>query len=441
MMIPLILNIGVCLVILLFYLYLMNEQPISWKYILPIPIAYFIGINFVIQLTGYVEWNLLIIILLFFIGIFYVSKSVPVIWNLTASFFSLVVIIIAQEIILDLLFNTLAYSNWIAILPSRQSIAQVSAVMVIVITLLFRNLLMKLGDFLEKSTWLPIYFSMILIIGFLLFIVKGTGSNIEILSNHLLLNISTLYYPLMFAIFFLLIILISVDSKRNINQQLLKQEQKATQDYLDYVHELETSYQELTSFRHDYQNILFALDEGIQAGDLDKIKKIYQETIAPTSLVFAQAQNELVKLKHIQNEEIRSLFRVKLLHAQAKKINTTVDIPEEINQIGISVIKLIRISAIILDNAIEEAEQSSLKELQVSLFIHDTTLKFIVRNSCSQETIHIADIYKLGKSTKQKSGRGIGLYSLNKLLHHEPHVTVATRFDNPFFTQELSIQL
>lgn len=223
-----ILNISIYLIILLFYLYLMNEEPVRWKSILPIPIAYFIGINLFIQLTGYAEWNLLIIFLLFFIGIFYIFKPVRIIWNLTASFFSLIVIIIAQEIILDILFNLFAYSSWISFLPTIQRLAQVSVVMVIMITLLCKNQLMKLGHFLANSTWLPIYFSIILMIGLLLFFVKGTGSNIEILSDHLLLNISTLYYPLMFAIFFLLIILISVDSKRHINQELLRQEQKAT---------------------------------------------------------------------------------------------------------------------------------------------------------------------------------------------------------------------
>lgn len=157
--------------------------------------------------------------------------------------------------------------------------------------------------------------------------------------------------------------------------------------------------------------------------------------------MLTQVQNELVKLNRIQNEEIRSLFRVKLLNAQAKKINITVDIPEEITEIGIPVIKLIRISSIIIDNAIEEAEHSPLKELQVSFFVHDKALKLIVRNSCIQESINIVDIYQLGKSNKQMSGRGIGLYSLNKLLLQEPNVTIATRFDKPFFTQELSIQL
>lgn len=89
------------------------------------------------------------------------------------------------------------------------------------------------------------------------------------------------------------------------------------------------------------------------------------------------------------------------------------DIPEQTDEVGISIIKFIRMSSIILDNAIEEAEQSPLRELQLSFFIHNHVLKLIVVNSCIQETIDIPEIYHLGVSNKKGKERGVGLYTLN----------------------------
>lgn len=441
MIISFTLNIVTIFIILISYLYLMNDNHIRLLNLLVIASVYFMGVSYLIEITGYTDWNLLILFLLIGMGQFYIKRQVNIIWNITAALFTWITFIMLQEIIVSLLFNLFAYSSWIPVLLSIQQLAPVSTGIVIIIVVLIRKKLMVAGAFLERSSWINIYFISTLVVALLMILIKGSGAKVLFASTSFLLNISTVYYPLVFAVFCLLILIIILDSKRAANQELIEQEEKSNLDYLNYVHELEHSYQELASFRHDYQNILLALDEGIQAGDLEQVKKVYEETIAPTSEIFKQGQNELVKLKHIKNSEVRSLFRVKVLNAQAKNIEAVLDIPGDVKEIGIPTIKFIRISSIILDNAIEGAEQASEKYLRISLFVHDDILKLIIRNSRREEAINIPDIYQLGKSNKQSKDRGVGLYSLRKILLEEPDVTVVTNIESTFFVQELSIQL
>lgn len=46
---------------------------------------------------------------------------------------------------------------------------------------------------------------------------------------------------------------------------------------------LEIMHDELASFRHDYINVLLALDEGVRSKNLKQIEQIYYEVIAPTA--------------------------------------------------------------------------------------------------------------------------------------------------------------
>lgn len=436
MFIGLFLNLAFWLLVFLFYLYLIGEKKVRWKYLLPIVVGYYMAASLLIHLTGDARWYSIIVILLYFIGVFYISKPINKLWNLTASLGSLAIISLLKDLFQSILFDIFAYSSWLPILPPSQDILTISIIFLYILLFLCRNLLVKLGDFIEKSTWLPIYLGIIFIINIFLLLIAQP--NMLLSGSNKILDLSKLY-PLMFFVFFLFLILFLIDSKRKVNYQLIKEKQTADKEYLNYVHELEKSYLELASFRHDYQNILFALDEGIQDGDLTKVKKVYQETVAPTSELFTKEQNELVKLQLIQNEEIRSLFRVKLLTAQAKNLRITIDIPEKISKIPISIIKLIRISSIILDNAMEEAEQSASKELVLAFFMDQDKLNLIVRNSCVQKNISMTDIYKFGQSSKKEGGRGIGLNSLNHILQSEPCITTATHFDKGYFTQEIRI--
>lgn len=213
MIISLILNIGTSLTLLLFYLYLMNENNIRWLNLLAISSVYFIGVSYLIEITGYVEWNLLIVFLLIGMRQFYIKREINILWNITVALFTWITFIMLQEIITILLFNLFAYSSWIPVLLSIQQLAPVSTGIVIVLIVLLRKKLMKTGTFLERSSWLYMYFAITLVIAGLMLMIKGSGAQALFASTGFILNISTVYYPLMLACYFLLILIIILDSK------------------------------------------------------------------------------------------------------------------------------------------------------------------------------------------------------------------------------------
>ena len=63
--------------------------------------------------------------------------------------------------------------------------------------------------------------------------------------------------------------------EQRINTQLLN-------NLTIYTEKIESINEELAMFRHDYKNLLYSLQIAISYEDILEIKRIYEETIAPT---------------------------------------------------------------------------------------------------------------------------------------------------------------
>lgn len=237
----------------------------------------------------------------------------------------------------------------------------------------------------------------------------------------------------------LLLFLLLIGLRKEENQKLLSQKEAADQEFLAYVQKLEESYNELASFRHDYQNILLSLDEGIQENNLPVIKKIYSEVIRPSKENLQEHRENIEKVQQIKVVEVRSLLRVKLIQAQAQGIQVLLDIPSEVETIAVETVTLLRLISILLDNGIEASARSKNKQLIVSCFHTEEVVHFLIRNSFNGKEIDLKAIYQLGM-TSNKKGRGVGLYSLKRLLDTHPNLTLITSWEEPFVTQELIIR-
>lgn len=226
-----------------------------------------------------------------------------------------------------------------------------------------------------------------------------------------------------------------------VSKERLIEEHKHVQheQLLAYVEKLEFLHDELTTFRHDYTNILVSLDASIRANDLAQIRSIYEQTIAPTAMMMNDTQLELTKLANIAVPEVKSLLSMKILTAQRKAVHVQLDIPEVLTCITIPMDDYLRMLSILLDNAIEAAEQSNDKHIQIALFTVQNCQYIVVKNSTPLHVHHVAQLYDKHASTKGR-GRGIGLFSVQRLVRKHPHMTLATTMDGAVFTQELVIK-
>src|SRR5699024_9512696 len=120
-------------------------------------------------------------------------------------------------------------------------------------------------------------------------------------------------------------------------------------------------------------------------------------------------------------------------------VHVTIDIPQQIELVSMSLVNFIRIISILLDNAIESALSSDEKSLQIAFFEYNTASYFIVRNSISDTSINLHNLFQKGYSAKS-SDRGYGLYSLQNLIDKIPYATLETKIDRPYFIQTFSLK-
>lgn len=419
----------------LLYLFIIGEKNIRWKFLLFYSTVTSIMLVSAIQLTRMPEMNGLIIPMLMVLGRFYTLEPLSLRVNVTVSLLTSASLTVLNVVIHSVLSDVFIYVDRLPLLSSMM-LSNLSIVSCFCIVLLFRNFLGKVGNLVAKPRWS--FASLFLSLTIYLLSVILSSPRIGVLAA-----ISEQYQDLLIKslmlVACLLLFLLLIGLRKEENQKLLSQKEAADQEFLAYVQKLEESYNELASFRHDYQNILLSLDEGIQENNLPVIKKIYSEVIRPSKENLQEHRENIEKVQQIKVVEVRSLLRVKLIQAQAQGIQVLLDIPSEVETIAVETVTLLRLISILLDNGIEASARSKNKQLIVSCFHTEEVVHFLIRNSFNGKEIDLKAIYQLG-TTSNKKGRGMGLYSLKRLLDTHPNLTLITSWEEPFVTQELIIR-
>jgi two-component system sensor histidine kinase AgrC len=246
-----------------------------------------------------------------------------------------------------------------------------------------------------------------------------------------------------FFIFYLVIGLFILFYYRKITNKKLADELLEQQVRLqsEYIKDLEKNYQELREFKHDYQNLLFSLTSYIEEKDLDGLKKYYDEQILPTRKMLNLFPANLSILDNMENPELRSLLSLKLMIAQEKGLHVHIDFPETVSLNQKHTVNLVRMIGIILDNAIEGAEITKKKTIELSILKKNNFILFRVANSTLNE-LPLNVLKQKGFSTKNKSQNdGLGLFILDELANSSNYLFLETTIENQRFIQTIHIQL
>lgn len=209
-----------------------------------------------------------------------------------------------------------------------------------------------------------------------------------------------------------------------------------------YTKQLEVMSDEIQSFKHDYLNMFLSLKDSVEKKDIDSVQEIFERVIAPATNTLTSKTNETVKLNRIKIPELKSMMRVKVIEMQQQNITLKLEIPDVIAAIEMDILQFITVMSILLDNALEEAKESDLKEVRIALFAHDDYQRLVVINSCEQRHINLKKIFDKKFSTKNSSDtRGYGLYTLNKIISSSGRYSLETEFDFPYFTQSVQMKI
>ena len=222
-------------------------------------------------------------------------------------------------------------------------------------------------------------------------------------------------------------------------QEKLNQEQTLRyRDMERYSRHIEELYKEVRSFRHDYTNLLTSLRLGIEEEDMGQIKEVYDSVLKDSSEKLQDNKYDLGRLVNIRDRALKSLLAGKFLKAREKDIVFNVEVPEEIQVEGMGLLDFLTIVSILCDNAIEASLEVCQPHVSIAFFKNGTQETFIIENSIKEEGIDVSEIYSFGVSSKGED-RGVGLYTVMKIVESHPNASLNTTCHNQVFRQVLTM--
>ena len=203
---------------------------------------------------------------------------------------------------------------------------------------------------------------------------------------------------------------------------------------------LELLYNNVSSFKHDFSNILTALGGFIYANNMDGLKNYYNKILDECNI-----NNNLSTLnpKVINNPAIYNILATKYYKADELGITINLQVFINLNELTIDIYSFCRMLGILLDNAIEASNMCDDKVINIDIRdIKPRKCKVIsIENTYLDKDIDISKLYEKGYTSKtdNKEAHGIGLWQISKMLKKYDNVFLETSKNENYFKQDLFI--
>ncbi|HGJ7999227.1 TPA: sensor histidine kinase [Streptococcus pneumoniae] len=245
---------------------------------------------------------------------------------------------------------------------------------------------------------------------------------------------------LVFYLLFFMGVIKKLDTylKDKLHDRLDQEQVLRYRDMERYSRHIEELYKEVRSFRHDYTNLLTSLRLGIEEEDMEQIKEVYDSVLKDSSQKLQDNKYDLGRLVNIRDKALKSLLAGKFLKARDKKIVFNVEVPEEIQVEGMSLLDFLTIVSILCDNAIEASAEATQPHVSIAFLKNGAQETFIIENSIKEEVIDLSEIFSFGASSKGEE-RGVGLYTVIKIVESHPNTSLNTTCQNQVFRQVLTV--
>jgi len=182
----------------------------------------------------------------------------------------------------------------------------------------------------------------------------------------------------------------------------------------EYLKSVEQQYLELRRFKHDYKNVMLALQDSISNGSSSEQLPYFKELIAQRAIDTSLDSGKIAKIQHVGNETLRGLIVQKFFDAQTKGIELSLELDQSEFIIKHNLVDVVRIVGNLLDNAIDAAKSTPDKQVTCAFNSLHETKEISVRNSTNKK-LDVNKMFELGASTKG-SQRGFGLSNVQQLV-------------------------
>ena len=222
-----------------------------------------------------------------------------------------------------------------------------------------------------------------------------------------------------------------VQIEKEIALKQKKFEQKHLQTYTDEIVEL---YNEIRGFRHDYAGMLVSMQMAIDSGNLQEINRVYNEVLVKANQKLRSEKYTYFDLNNIEDSALRSLIAQSIVYARKNDVEFTLEVKDIITRLSIDLLDLVRIMSILLNNAVEGAADSYLKQMEVAVIKMDFETVIVIQNSCKITMTPSEDLFALGFSTKGRN-RGLGLNNVKEILDKYDNIILETEMEDNTFRQ------
>lgn len=245
---------------------------------------------------------------------------------------------------------------------------------------------------------------------------------------------------LVFYLLFFMGIIKKLDTylKEKLQEKLNQEQDLRYREMERYSLHIEELYKEVRSFRHDYTNLLTSLRLGIEEEDMEQIKEVYDSVLKDSSQKLQDNKYDLGRLVNVRDRALKSLLAGKFLKARDQNIVFNVEVPEEVQVESMSLLDFLTIVSILCDNAIEASAEASQPRVSIAFIKNGAQETFIIENSIKEEGIDVSEIFSFGVSSKGED-RGVGLYTVMKLVESHPNASLNTTCQDQVFRQVLTM--
>lgn len=207
----------------------------------------------------------------------------------------------------------------------------------------------------------------------------------------------------------------------------------------DYAHRMESLYEGIRSFRHDYRNTLATMQHYIDEENTKALKEYFHKTILRDATVLSDDSFTLGRLHQLKDDAVKSLLYTKTVAILNHEINFELEIAESVPVLPMDSLTLCRILGILLDNALEASLDSAEKMLRIAVITTDTSVLFSITNSTLALPVPVGALLDRGYSSKE-GHEGIGLATVMELLDSIPCAELSTKYEDTVFCQTLDVQ-
>lgn len=173
---------------------------------------------------------------------------------------------------------------------------------------------------------------------------------------------------------------------------------------------------------------------------MDQAQDILNRVVKPTEETVSMRTAVLGRLANIEYLDVKSLVYSKVMDALNRDIDVEVEV-EKPFKFGKTMeqLDIVRVIAILMDNAINGAEQAAQKRVNLSLFEKDHLQYLVVGNSTKEEYLDLKELAQNANEVNLGSNHGLGLKNLRMIFSRYSKVTWEQSSEDYWFNQTIII--